>query len=133
MNWLSNQILANLIRSGPIRQSEYDNIFLLIHRKSYDTEIRNSGSNSDALSRLSKNSEIPRINGDENVDVLSYKKFAPEKIQNSNSGSWQNRLSQILSQSSDSSESGLNFDQNFKILYKKFSRIGRSKTSSDNS
>ena len=79
MNWLSNQILANLIRSGPIRQSEYDNIFLLIHRKSYDTEIRNSGSNSDALSRLSKNSEIPRINGDENVDVLSYKKFAPEK------------------------------------------------------
>ena len=111
----------------------YKNYFKNFLRKSYDTEIRNSGSNSDALSRLSKNSEIPRINGDENVDVLSYKKFAPEKIQNSNSGSWQNRLSQILSQSSDSSESGLNFDQNFKISYKKFSRIGRSKTSSDNS
>ena len=65
---------------------------------------------------LSKNSEIPRINGDENVDVLSYKKFTPEKNQNSNSGSWQNRLSQILSQSSDSSESGLNFNKKFEIF-----------------
>ena len=88
-------------------------------RKSHDTDIRNSGFNSDALSRLLRNSEIPRINGDENVDVLSYKKFAPEKNQNSNSGSWQNRLSQILSQRSDSSESGLNLNRNFKLSIQK--------------
>ena len=88
-------------------------------RKSHDTDIRNSGFNSDALSRLLRNSEIPRINGDENVDVLSYKKFAPEKNQNSNSGSWQNRLSQILSQRSDSSESGLNLNRNFKLSRQK--------------
>lgn len=69
-------------------------------KKTYDIVKEQSSERSSGKNKM----VIPTTNGDENVDILSYKKF-PEHALPSNSGSWKDRMTQILSDT-DSDESG---------------------------
>ena len=91
-------------------------------KKSYSTD-----KSSERSSKNSKNqrTEIPTINGDGNVEVLSYRKL-PEN--ESKSGSWQARITEILSDT-ESEESGTLFLSFFIYLWMlQMTRIRRIKT-----